>query len=225
LTPGIRMADGDTKKLRDLGGGLAMLLPDEVCVVVVENGNTVTCWTQDEPRRVVVAGTAVGFSTKASNATAGPAGVGKVKGATAETPATPKGRSEDAKRWDTLNEFEDVIAPHLTTAAQSVWHHLFRHCRGGATKSSARDMALNRGIDLKTASKALAHVIAVGLVGYVFKSAHKGERSVFWLHLHPSECREACVAAAAPRKAKQKQRRPPPVRDRASRERKTKKPR
>jgi len=219
------MANGDTKKLRDLGGGVAMLLPDEVCVVVVEDGNVVTCWTQDEPRKVVVTGTAVGFSTKPSKATARPTGGVKVKGSTSETPATPKGLSEDAKRWKTLNEFEDLIAPHLTTAEQSVWHHLFRHCRGGAAKSSARDMALNRGIDLKTASKALAHVIAVGLVGYVFKSAHKGERSAFWLHLYPSECQDACVAAAAPRKAKQKQRRPPPVRDRESRERKARKPR
>ncbi len=205
--------------LTERHGGLFTWQPDERVVAVTIDGGTATLTTTDDPPERLAALEIVG------KAPGRPAGGGKVKGAAAETPATAKGRSEDAKRWDTLNEFEDVIAPHLTTAEQSVWHHLFRHCRGGAAKSSARDMALNRGIDLKTASKALAHVIAVGLVGYVFKSAHKGERSVFWLHLHPAECREACVAAAAPRKAKQKQRRPPPVRDRESRERKNRKPR
>lgn len=199
--------------------GLFILQPEERVVrATVINGEATI--TTDGPRPEVL-----GIVPVVAAATARPTGMGKVKGATAEMPTVQKGRSDDARRWDTLNEFEDVIAPHLTTAEQSVWHHLFRHWCKGATKSSARDMALNRGIDLKTASKALAHVIAVGLVGYVFKSAHKGERSVFWLHLHPSECREACVAAAAPRKAKQKQRRPPPVRDRESRERKTSKPR
>ena len=199
--------------------GLFLWQPEERVVRATVNNGEVTI-TTDGPRLEVLEVVHV-----VAAATARPAGIEKVKGATAEMPAVQTGRSDDAKRWDTLNQFEDVIAPHLTTAEQSVWHHLFRHCRGGATKSSARDMALNRGIDLKTASKALAHVIAVGLVGYVFKSAHKGERSVFWLHLHPAERREACVAAAAPRKAKQKQRRPPPVRDRESRQRKTSKPR
>lgn len=136
---------------------------------------------------------------------------------TAGKPTGRPGRSDDAKRWARLNAFEDHIAPHLATAEQSVWHHIFRHCRDGTTKSSVRDIAANRGMDSKTASKALAHLIAVGLVWYVFKSSHKGDRSVFGMHLHPEECRTACLEADAPRRARQKQRRPPPVRDRQSR--------
>ena len=146
-----------------------------------------------------------------------PAGESKADGVAAETTAAPKGRSEDAKRWDTLNEFEDEIAPHLTLAEQAVWHYLFSHCRSGRAEGSVRLIAQGRRIDFKTGAAALRHLIAVGLVREILKSVSKYARSVYGINSHPAACLTACVQVDAGRKARRKERKPPPIRDKESR--------
>jgi hypothetical protein len=141
-----------------------------------------------------------------------PAGERKADGAAAETPATPKGRSDDAKRWATLNGFHDSVAEHLTPIEQSVWHYLFRWCRDGKAEASLRRMAERNGIDFKTATTALRWLIEVGLVWEIYKSKHKGTSSIYGVHPSPGTLAEACAAANAPRLVRRKGNRRPPVR-------------
>lgn len=179
------------------------LFPEERAVAVRITDGTATLFSTDDPPEWIVALEIVG------KAPGKPAGGRRAGGATA---ATPKGLSEDAKRWKTLNGFHDSVAEHLTPIEQSVWHFLFRWCRDGKAEASLRRMAERNGIDFKTATTALRWLIEVGLVWEIYKSKHKGTMSIYGVHLRPEQLAEACAAANAPRLARRKGNRRPPVR-------------
>lgn len=109
------------------------------------------------------------------------------------------GRSEDAKRWTTLNEFEDCVARHLTPAEQIVWHQLFRHCRDGRSSVSTRRMAESLGLAPNTTTAALQWLKARRLVWEIVKSTHRGASSVYGLHQNPGRLADDCAAANEPR--------------------------
>ena len=132
----------------------------------------------------------------------------------AELPALPPGRSDGATRWDTLNAFNDEIAPHLTLSEQAVWHYLFRWCRRNRTEASIRLLSAGRRMDYKTAAAALRHIIEVGLVRVIYLSTNKHARSIYAMNPSPARCRDAAIAADADRQAKRKSRPPPPKRSR-----------
>ena len=211
----IDLADGT--HLAERAGGLFTWFPEERTVAVTVAGGVATLATADSPAEIV-AEIPVATSGR-GKAPWKPGGGRKASGLSVGGPSGESGR------WATLNAFEDLVANHLSPTEQAVWHYLFRWCRDGTASASVRDLASTRGLDSKTAAKALSSLIAVGLVWYVFKASHKGKRSVFAMHLHPAQCREACEVAEAPRRAKQKRRCPPPVRDRESRMKPPRKPR
>ena len=128
-----------------------------------------------------------------------PAGESKADGVAAETTGAPKGRSEDAKRWNTLNEFEDCVARHLTPAEQIVWHHLFRHCREGRSSVSTRGMAEVLGVAPNTATASLRWLKDRRLIWEIVKSTHRGASSIYGLHQNPGRLADACAAANEPR--------------------------
>ena len=189
---------GETKSLRDIGGGAFMLGPDEVCVAMEQGGDRVTCWTLGEQRELVAAGTASKAPSKPATARSRSATAGDAPG-------------NEWGRWVTLNTFVDSIACHLTPSEQSVWLYLFRHCRGGRAEAAMREMAERNGIDIKTASNALRWLAGVGLIEQVEKSRSKGTRSVYVVRLDPARCLDACRDANAPRLARRKGNRRPPV--------------
>ena len=117
----------------------------------------------------------------------------------ASTPAAPTGRSDDAKRWATLNDFEDCVARHLTPAEQIVWHHLFRHCREGRSSVSTRGMAELLGVAPNTATASLRWLKDRRLIWEIAKSNHRGASSIYGLHQNPGRLADACAAANEPR--------------------------
>jgi hypothetical protein len=128
--------------------------------------------------------------------------------AAAELPAVHPGRSEDAKRWATLNEFEDCVARHLTLAEQGVWHHLFRWSRDGKSSVSTRGIATNLGVAPNTVTAALRWLKDRGLIWEIAKSSHRGSASLYGVHPRPGQFVQLCETANRPRLSERK-REPP----------------
>jgi hypothetical protein len=186
--------------LTERHGGLFTWQPDERVVAVTIDGSTATLTTTDDPPERLAALEIVG------KAAGRPADGGKVKGTAAETPATPKGRSEDAKRWDTLNDFEDYVARYLTPAEQAVWHYLFRWCRDGKVSASTRRVAAMIGVDPKTVTAALATLKKAKLLWEIAISSHRGEASVYGMNGRPVQTVKACEAIARSREGRRPRR-------------------
>lgn len=197
--------------LTERHGGLFTWQPEERVVAVMISDGTATLATTDDPPETLAVLEIVGKSPGK------PAGGRKADGATAETPATTAGRSDGVTRWDTLNEFEDEIAPHLTLSEQAVWHYLFRWCRRNRTEASIRLLSAGRRMDYKTAAAALRHIIDIGLVRVIYLSTNKHARSIYAMNPSPARCRDAAIAADAARQAKRKSRPAPPKRSRKPR--------
>ena len=205
----IDLADGTF--LAERHGGLFTWQPEERVVAVRIADGTATLFSTDDPPEWIVALEIVG------KAPGKPAGGQETARATEERPAPTAGRSDGATRWDTLNEFEDEIAPHLTLSEQAVWHYLFRWCRRNRTEASIRLLSAGRRMDYKTAAAALRHIIDIGLVRVIYLSTNKHARSIYAMNPSPASRRDAAIAADAARQAKRKSRPPPPKRIRKPR--------
>jgi hypothetical protein len=129
-------------------------------------------------------------------------------GSATELRAPTPGRSDDAKRWATLNEFEDLVARHLTLAEQGVWHHLFRWCRDGKSSVSTRGIATNLGVAPNTVTAALRWLKDRGLIWEIAKSTNKGSASLYGVHPRPGQFVHLCETANRPRLSERK-REPP----------------
>ena len=183
----IDLADGTF--LTERHGGLFTWQPEERVVSVTIDGGTATLTTTDDPPERLAALEIVG-KAPGKQVAATPA----VEGA-----AASKGRSDDAKRWATLNEFEDCVARHLTPAEQVVWHHLFRHCREGRSSVSTRGMAELLGVAPNTATASLRWLKDRRLIWEIVKSTHRGASSIYGLHQNPGRLADDCAAANEPR--------------------------
>jgi hypothetical protein len=185
----IDLADGTY--LTGASMGSMTLFPEER-VVSVSIVDAVATLTTNGPEPEVVARVAVVKSDRGSSPK-------RSKTVAAHNEPQPFRRSDDAKRWTTLNEFEDCVARHLTPAEQIVWHHLFRHCRDGRSSVSTRRMAESLGLAPNTTTAALQWLKARRLVWEIVKSTHRGASSVYGLHQNPGRLADGCAAANAPR--------------------------
>jgi len=130
----------------------------------------------------------------------------KRKAREAELPATAPAKASTGKaaspagdRWQTCNQFVDVIAPWLTLAERAVWFVLFRHARGGVVETTARTLATAADIDKETASLALKAFEAVGLVWPIWKSTDRSRSSKYGMHHRPGECLAKVLKRRAPK--------------------------
>jgi hypothetical protein len=170
----------------------SMTLFPEERVVSVSIVNAVATLTTSWPEPEVVATVAVAGKHGGTSPTLS-------KTVADQNELRPFRRSDDAKRWTTLNEFEDCVARHLTPAEQIVWQHLFRHCRDGRSSVSTRRMAESLGLAPNTTTAALQWLKARRLVWEIVKSTHRGASSVYGLHQNPGRLADDCAAANEPR--------------------------
>ncbi|MFM7137889.1 MAG: hypothetical protein ACKO1M_12610 [Planctomycetota bacterium] len=108
-------------------------------------------------------------------------------------------------RWQTFNEFVDVIGPELTLAEREVWHVMFRHARGGVVETTARNMATACRINKATVARAHAHLEAVGLIWPIWKSLDRSRPSKYGINPRPA----ACLAKLEALRTRRSQRRRP----------------
>ena len=182
--------------------------PEErVVSVLIADGIATLATTDDPPERLGEFELANGKPA----ADAGPSSIqpGAPPGdSAAELRAPTPGRSDDAKRWATLNEFEDHVARHLTLAEQAVWHHLFRWCRDGKSSVSTRAIATAKGLAPNTVTAALRWLKDRGLIWEIAKSTNRGAASVYGVHPRPGQFVQLCENANRPRLSERK-REPP----------------
>lgn len=69
-----------------------------------------------------------------------------------------------ARRWQTLNLFVDRTLASLRPAEVRVWIVLYRHTRAGKVRVSRARIAQQTGMSEGSVSKALAKLMAIGLV-------------------------------------------------------------
>jgi hypothetical protein len=126
---------------------------------------------------------AAGLAAAPGVADAAEPGAGDMAKKPKPKPATSPRKGD---RWQTLNQFVDVIAPHLSGAEVRVWLFMFRHARGGMVELSERAMAKAVGVSKETAGIALRRLVAAGLVWEVFKSGFAGAASKYGLRPNPA---------------------------------------
>lgn len=90
-------------------------------------------------------------------------------------------------RWQTFNQFVDVIAPHLSLAERAVWLVVFRVARNGMSETSERRLAVACLVNKKTAGRALRELVALRLVWPVYLSTNKERASKYGLHPTPAD--------------------------------------
>lgn len=90
-------------------------------------------------------------------------------------------------RWQTFNQFVDVISPHLSLAERAVWLVLFRVARNGVCETSERRLAAACRIEKKTAGGALRQLVALRLAWPVYLSTNKEKASKYGLNPVPAD--------------------------------------
>jgi len=177
--------------------------PEERVVSVSIVGGIATLATTDDPPEPL-GEFEIANSKRAAEAGSSRKQSGAIpRDAAAELPARLPGRSDDAKRWATLNEFEDCVARHLTLAEQAVWHHLFRWCREGKSSASTRGTASAVNVTPKTVTVALRWLKTCGLIWVIAKSTNKGSASLYGVHPRPGQFVQLCETANGPRLSRQ----------------------
>jgi hypothetical protein len=117
------------------------------------------------------------------------AGAGGSRPPAAGKPATPPSRpAAGGGRWQTFNEFVDVIGPRLTLAEREVWHVMFRHARGGVVETTARNLATACRINKATVVRAHARLEVVGLIWPIWKSLDRSRPSKYGINPMPAAC-------------------------------------
>lgn len=122
-------------------------------------------------------------------------GIGKAVASKKSSAPPAREAAPPEGRWATLNEFFDLVAPHLTTTEQAVWVYLFRWCRDGKSSASTRGMAYGVNVTPKTVTAALRWLKDRGLVWEIAKSKHKGSASLYGVHPHPGRFVQLCETA------------------------------
>jgi DNA-binding transcriptional ArsR family regulator len=102
--------------------------------------------------------------------------------------STSRRKPPKGDRWQTLNQFVDVIAPRLTLAERAVWLVAFRHARGGIAELTVRTLAKAAGVSRSTAEASLMRLTEAGLVWIVFRSKDRTRGSRFGIHPSPGDC-------------------------------------
>lgn len=105
-------------------------------------------------------------------------------------PACPAGAGARPKgdRWATLNQFVDLISPHLSLAERAVWLVMFRFTKNSVCAMTARRLANVANIGKNSASRSLKTLIATGLVRVIELSTDKGAPSRYSLNPQPGQC-------------------------------------
>jgi len=98
-------------------------------------------------------------------------------------------------RWQTLNQFVDLVAPVIAKNEVLVWLLLFRHSRNGTVETSERRIAAALRLTRTSAGRALRGLTAGGFVWPIYRSTSKGACSKYGLHPNPA----ACIARNAER--------------------------
>lgn len=152
--------------------GAWILQPDGITVTVERAGELVRV-VDPESGQVIV---------EAEPASPAPA----AKPAGSKPVATPAAHG----RWQTFNQFVDVVGPELTLAEREVWHVMFRHTRNGVVETTARQLATAAKIDKETVWLAQRRLEAAGLIRTIFKSKDRSKPSKYAL--------DPCPAARLP---------------------------
>jgi hypothetical protein len=174
----LQLPDGRTLQERR---GSWILQPDGITVTVERAGELVRVADPDSGRVIVEA------EPVAPGPAAKPAG-----GKPAATPAAPG-------RWQTFNQFVDVIGPELTLAEREVWHVMFRHARGGVVETTARRLATACRIDKATVVRAQRRLEAAGLIRTRWKSIDKARPSKYALDPSPAACLPKLLSRRSPK--------------------------
>jgi hypothetical protein len=176
--PPLQLPDGRTLQERR---GSWILQPDGITVTVERTGELVRVADPDSGRVILEA------EPVAPGPAAKPAG-----GKPAATPAAPG-------RWQTFNQFVDVIGPELTLAEREVWHVMFRHTRGGVVETTARQLATAARLDKETVWLAQRRLEAAGLIRTMFKSKDRSRASRYALHPSPAACLPKLLSRRSPK--------------------------
>jgi len=99
-----------------------------------------------------------------------------------------------ADRFNTLNQFVDLVSRHLALPARCVWLDLFRNARQGKVFATTRQLAERAGLDPKTVTTSLATLKRVGLVWQIAQGVRK-QPSVYGLHPNPGRCLQRVIDA------------------------------
>jgi predicted transcriptional regulator len=91
-------------------------------------------------------------------------------------------------RWQTLNQFVDVVAPAITKTEVLVWMLLFRHATNGTVETSERRIATALQLTKTSAGRALRGLTAAGLVWPIYRSTTKAASSKYGVHPNPAVC-------------------------------------
>lgn len=106
----------------------------------------------------------------------------------------PRRRGDHGGRWLTLNQFVDVIAPHLSLAERAVWLVMFRLARGGVCETTERRLAVACRINKKTAGRALRELVQLRLVWPIHLSVSREAASKYGMHPAPADRLSLAVA-------------------------------
>lgn len=103
---------------------------------------------------------------------------------------TPTSKAPNAKgdRWQTLNQFVEVVGPRLSLAERWVWVTMFKYAQGGVCLTSVRRLAEGGGLSRSTVEAALRRLVEVKLVWPVWLSHDKSKPSRYGVHPNPSAC-------------------------------------
>jgi len=114
-------------------------------------------------------------------------------------PPASRAAAGQSGRWQTYNEFVDVIGPRLTLAEREIWHVMFRHARGGVVETTARRLATACQINKATVVRAQRGLEAVGLIWTIWKSVERSRSSKYGLHDRPAACLGKVLARRGPK--------------------------
>ena len=178
----LQLPDGRTLEERR---GTWIIQPPGITVAVVRTAGEILV-TDPDTSSVVYQGPVA----------AGTAGAGQPTG----KPATTPGRlTASPGRWQTFNQFVDVIGPELTLAEREVWHVMFRHARGGVVETTARRLATACRIDKATVVRAHARLEAVGLIRTIWRSTDRSKASKYAFNPSPAACLPKLLTKRSPK--------------------------
>ncbi len=113
------------------------------------------------------------------------------------TGGDPAGTSAAVGRWQTLNQFVDLVGPRLSLADRWVWMKMFRLAMHGVCETSVRQLAAG-GISRSTAEGAIRSLCELGLIWPVRLSRDKSKASKYGLHPNPAVCLDRLLKGSEP---------------------------
>ncbi len=94
-------------------------------------------------------------------------------------PATNAKKLAGRIRWQTLNQFVDVVLRDLSGGEAAVWLVLFRDARNGKATTAITDLATRCGMSRRGITKALALLKEKRLVAVIRRGSAAGAPNVY----------------------------------------------